>query len=47
MPTPRPAPVRTDGSNAFARHSMAVRVPSIIQDTLDRNPGYAPRSGTR
>ena len=42
MPTPRPAPVRTDGSNAFARHSMAVRVPAIIQDTLDHNPDYAP-----
>lgn len=40
MLSPRPAPVRTDGSNAFARHSMAVRVPSIIQETLDRNPDY-------
>ena len=43
MSSARPAPVRTDGSNAFARHSMAVRVPSIIQETIDRNPDY-PRS---
>ena len=43
MPSARPAPVRTDGTNAFAHHSMAVRVPSIIQETLDRNPDY-PRS---
>ena len=37
----RPAPVRTDGSNAFARHSMAVRVPHILGDTLERHPDYA------
>ena len=41
MASPRPAAVRTDGSNAFAHRSMAVRVPSIIQETLDRNPDYA------
>ena len=40
MASPRPVAVRTDGSNAFAHHSMAVRVPSIIQETLDRNPDY-------
>ncbi|MGI9173792.1 MAG: ARMT1-like domain-containing protein [Rhodothermales bacterium] len=40
MASPRPAAVRTDGSNAFAHHSMAVRVPAIIQETLDRNPDY-------
>ena len=40
MASPRPPAVRTDGSNAFAHHSMAVRVPSIIQETLDRNPDY-------
>lgn len=36
----RPAPLRTDGSNAFARHSMAVRVPGLIQETVARNPDY-------
>src|SRR5690606_30987454 len=28
-PPARPVPLRTDGSNAFAHHSMAVRVPAI------------------
>lgn len=32
--------MRTDGSNAFAHHSMAVRVPTIIQETIDLNPDY-------
>lgn len=36
----RPAPLRTDGSNAFAHHSMAVRVPSIIEETIRRNADY-------
>lgn len=35
-----PHPLRTDGSNAFARHSMAVRVPAIIDDTVALNPDY-------
>jgi uncharacterized protein with ATP-grasp and redox domains len=39
--SPPPA-LRTDGSNAFARHSMAVRVPGIIREVLDRNPDYTP-----
>ena len=43
--TARPAPTRTDGSNAFARHSMAVRVPSLIDETAERNPDY-PRAVT-
>lgn len=38
--TARPAPLRTDGSNAFARHSMAVRVPSIIGEVIVRNADY-------
>ncbi len=38
----RPAPIRTDGSNAFARHSMAVRVPGILQEVIERNPDYPP-----
>lgn len=37
-----PPPIRTDGSNAFAHHSMAVRVPSIIEEIAARNPDYAP-----
>lgn len=37
----RPTALRTDGSNAFAHHSMKVRIPSIIQETVDRNSDYA------
>lgn len=39
----RPSPVLTDGSNAFAHRSMAVRLPGIVQETIDRNPDYPPR----
>jgi hypothetical protein len=35
-----PPPLRTDGSNEFARFSMQVRVPRIARDVRDRNPGY-------
>lgn len=42
MPPFRPPAVRTDGSNAFARHSMAVRVPDIIAETVERNADYPP-----
>lgn len=35
-----PSPVRTDGSNAFARHSMAERLPGIFDEVLERNPDY-------
>jgi len=38
-----PPPLRTDGSNAFARHSMQVRVPAIARDVLARTPSL-PRS---
>jgi hypothetical protein len=38
----RPPPLRTDGSNAFARYSMQERVPRIARDVLDRNPDYPP-----
>ena len=41
-PHDRPAPLRTDGSNAFAYHSMAVRVPGIIRETVARNSDYPP-----
>jgi hypothetical protein len=42
-PTP-PPPIRTDASNAFAQHTMAVRVPSIVRETAARNPDLAPGS---
>ena len=35
-----PPPLRTDHSNAFAHNTMAVRIPAIIQETLDLNPDY-------
>ena len=42
MADDRPAPIRTDGSNAFAHRSMTERVPGIIDDVIARNPDYAP-----
>jgi len=41
-PPPPPAPLRTDGSNAFAHYSMSVRVPKILEEVSARNPDYAP-----
>jgi Damage-control phosphatase ARMT1-like domain len=38
----RPAPLRTDASNAFAHHSMGVRVPKILDEVSERNPDYPP-----
>jgi hypothetical protein len=38
----RPPPLRTDGSNPFARFSMETRVPRIARDVLDKNPTLAP-----
>ena len=40
----RPPPLRTDGSNVFARYSMEVRVPRIARDLLEKNPTLAPAS---
>jgi len=40
----RPPPLRTDGSNPFARYSMEVRVPRIARDLLEKNPTLAPAS---
>ena len=37
-----PPMIRTDESNAFAHHSMRVRVPGILDETLDLNPDYPP-----
>ncbi len=38
----RPPPIRTDGSNAFAHNTMAVRLPAIIRETRRLNPDYPP-----
>ena len=40
MPVPRPSPVRTDGSNTFARHSIEIRATGLIDETVQRNPDY-------
>lgn len=39
----RPNPLRTDGSNPFARRSMEKRVPSLLLSTVDRNADYPVR----
>jgi uncharacterized protein with ATP-grasp and redox domains len=36
-----PPRIRTDSSNPFAHHTMAVRVPAIIDGVLERNPDYS------
>jgi hypothetical protein len=36
----RPAPIRTNESNPFARYSMQVRVPKIIEEVQALNPDY-------
>ena len=36
----RPAPIRTDDSNAFASDTMKRRIPAIIDETLQLNPDY-------
>ncbi|MBK8135096.1 MAG: protein-glutamate O-methyltransferase family protein [Chloroflexi bacterium] len=38
IPIDFPGQIRTDESNPFANHTMRVRVPDIIQQTLDVNP---------
>lgn len=35
---PRPTPIRTDASNAFANNTMRVRVPAIIREIQTLNP---------
>jgi hypothetical protein len=37
-----PPRIRTDASNAFAHHTMAVRVPAILDEVLSGNPDLAP-----
>lgn len=38
----RPAPIRTDNSNAFANNTMRVRLPAIIDETEALNADYSP-----
>ena len=40
--TMRPAPIRTDHSNAFANNTMRVRLPAIIDEVEVLNPDYPP-----
>ena len=35
-----PQPIRTDHSNAFANNTMKVRIPAIIEETIQLNPTY-------
>lgn len=34
------AQIRTDETNAFAHHTMGVRIPALIRETIDLNPDY-------
>jgi uncharacterized protein with ATP-grasp and redox domains len=36
----RPAPIRTDASNAFAHNTIRVRIPNIIREVQALNPDY-------
>ena len=38
----RPAPIRTDHSNAFANRTMRLRLPAIIDEVIALNPDYPP-----
>jgi len=42
-----PARIRSDSSNPFAQHTMAVRVPAILDSVLARNPELEPRCAER
>ena len=42
-----PPRIRTDSSNPFAQHTMAVRVPAILEAVLTRNPDLEPRGAAR
>ncbi|MEO0564530.1 MAG: damage-control phosphatase ARMT1 family protein [Chloroflexota bacterium] len=44
MPAPAnlPPPIRTDGTNPFAYHTMGVRQPDMILKLLDANPHFSP-----
>ena len=38
----RPAPIRTDPSNAFANNTMRARLPAIVDEVIALNPDYPP-----
>ena len=40
LPSLRPAPIRTDHSNAFANNTMRVRLPAIVDETIALNADY-------
>ena len=42
-----PPRIRSDASNPFAQHTMAVRVPAILDEVLSNNPELAPLSAQR
>lgn len=41
-PAHYPGRIRTDTTNAFAHHTLRVRVPAILRDVLERNGDYEP-----
>jgi len=41
-PVDLPPAIRTDASNAFAHHTMRVRAPGILRQTVQLNPDYSP-----
>lgn len=38
----RPPMIRTDASNAFAHHTMSIRLPALVRETAALNPDYPP-----
>lgn len=46
-PAGLPPRIRTDHSNAFAQHTMAVRVPAILDEVLAKNPELRPEQRER
>lgn len=46
-PVDLPPRIRTDHSNAFAQHTMAVRVPAILDEVLTRNGSLPPAQRER
>lgn len=38
----RPPMIRTDASNAFAHHTMSIRLPGILREVAALNPDYPP-----
>jgi uncharacterized protein with ATP-grasp and redox domains len=44
---PAVTPIRTDGSNAFAHHTVTVRLPKMIDQVIAQTPGLPPKAATR